>query len=85
MNRMKPDHASTMIFDARHLKCPISVLAARKFLSRVAAGAAVEVISDDRASLAGFQALCRDRHHHLIGFKDRGDAFTLTILRRDTV
>lgn len=85
MDMMKPDHASKEIFDARHLKCPMTVLAAKKFLQRIGAGATVEIISNDRASLAGFQALCRDFHHHLIGFEDNGDAFSLTILRRGTV
>lgn len=75
-----PDPIVTL--DVRHLKCPLASLVARRLLRRVTPGTTVKLLADDRASLGGFQKLCRAPAHKLLFFENGRGAFSLTI-RKD--
>ena len=73
---------SEILLDARGLTCPLPVLKANRMLRGLAPGARLRVIATDRASVADFQAFCRETGHALIAFGEEGGTLSFVIRRR---
>ena len=76
--------AEPIILDAKGLKCPLPVLKARKAMKNVSVGGVLRVLATDRASVADFQAYCRETGHALLAWSDEGGVFSFLIRRRET-
>ncbi|MCE2563941.1 sulfurtransferase TusA family protein [Komagataeibacter sp. FNDCF1] len=77
---------SEILLDARGLSCPLPVLRANRMLRTLPPGARLRVIATDRASVADFQAFCRETGHALIAFGEEGGTLSFVIRRKpDTV
>ncbi|RFD20499.1 sulfurtransferase TusA family protein [Komagataeibacter melaceti] len=73
---------SEILLDARGLTCPLPVLRANRMLRTLAPGERLRVIATDRASVADFQAFCRETGHALIAFGEEGGTLSFVIRRR---
>lgn len=73
---------SEHLLDARGLSCPLPVLRANRTLRGLAPGEKLRVLATDRASIADFQAYCRETGHALLSFGEEGDVLSFTIRRR---
>ncbi|AZV38130.1 sulfurtransferase tusA [Komagataeibacter xylinus] len=73
---------SEILLDARGLTCPLPVLKANRMLRGLPPGARLRVIATDRASVADFQAFCRETGHALIAFGEEGGTLSFVIRRR---
>ncbi|ATU72512.1 sulfurtransferase tusA [Komagataeibacter rhaeticus] len=76
---------SEILLDARGLNCPLPVLRANRMLRGLPPGARLRVIATDRASVADFQAFCRETGHALIAFGEEGGTLSFVIRRRPDV
>lgn len=75
-----------ILLDARGLTCPLPVLKANRILRGMPGGGRLRVMATDRASVADFQAFCRETGHALIAFGEEGDTLSFVIRRKqDTV
>jgi tRNA 2-thiouridine synthesizing protein A len=68
--------------DATGLICPMPVLKARKALTGMAAGEALEVLTTDPAAPQDFEAFCDATGHRLASVTTEGDVTTFVILKR---
>ena len=73
---------SEHLLDVRGLSCPLPVLRANRALRGLRPGERLRVLATDRASVADFQAFCRETGHALIAFGDEGEVLSFTIRRR---
>ncbi|MBV0887351.1 sulfurtransferase TusA family protein [Komagataeibacter oboediens] len=73
---------SEILLDARGLTCPLPVLKANRMLRGLPPGARLRVIATDLASVADFQAFCRETGHALIAFGEEGGTLSFVIRRR---
>ena len=69
--------------DVRGLTCPLPVLKANKALRGLAAGARLTVQATDAASVADFQAYCRETGHALVSFSESDGVYRYTLRKRD--
>ncbi|MFT8635967.1 sulfurtransferase TusA family protein [Novacetimonas hansenii] len=75
-----------ILLDARGLTCPLPVLKANRILRGMSGGGRLRVMATDRASVADFQAFCRETGHALIAFGEEGGTLSFVIRRKqDTV
>jgi tRNA 2-thiouridine synthesizing protein A len=74
---------SETVLDVKGLCCPLPVLKANRALRTMAAGERLRVVATDRASVADFQAFCRETGHALIAFGEEGGVLSFVIRRRD--
>ncbi|CUW47107.1 sulfurtransferase TusA family protein [Novacetimonas hansenii] len=75
-----------ILLDARGLTCPLPVLKANRILRGMPGGGRLRVMATDRASVADFQAFCRETGHALIAFGEEGGTLSFVIRRKqDTV
>ena len=70
------------LLDAKALSCPLPVLRANRALRSMQPGERLRVLATDRASIADFQAFCRETGHALIAFSEEGGVFSFVIRRR---
>ncbi|WP_428391815.1 sulfurtransferase TusA family protein [Lichenicoccus sp.] len=70
------------LLDARALSCPLPVLRANRALRGLAPGALLRVLATDRASVADFQAFCRETGHALLAHGEEAGVFSFVIRRR---
>lgn len=70
------------LLDVRGLSCPLPVLRANRALRGLRPGEKLRVLATDRASVADFQAFCRETGHALLAFGEEGDVLSFTIRRR---
>ena len=73
---------SETLLDMKGASCPIPVLRANRALRTMAPGERLRVLSTDRASVADFQAYCRETGHALLAWSEEGGVFSFVIRRR---
>ncbi|MFW7266757.1 sulfurtransferase TusA family protein [Gluconacetobacter sp. Hr-1-5] len=73
---------SETLLDVKGLSCPLPVLKANRALRSMQPGDRLRVIATDRASVADFQAFCRETGHALIAFGEDGGVLSFVIRRR---
>lgn len=69
------------ILDLRGLKCPLPALFARRALEHAAAGAAIEILTDDPMAPIDVPHMCRQEGFELVDLARDGDAARM-VLRR---
>jgi tRNA 2-thiouridine synthesizing protein A len=70
----------TEILDTRGLRCPLPVLRTRERLKERAAGAVLEVLSDDPLAVLDMQAFCAKEGHEYLGHDEEpGPAWRLRV------
>lgn len=74
--------ASETLLDVRGMACPLPVLRAHRSLKTLPAGARLRVLATDRASVADFQAFCRETGHALVAFSEDGEILSFVIRRK---
>lgn len=72
----------TLEYDATGLLCPLPVLRANRSLRGMAPGERLRVLATDRASVADFQAYCRETGHDLLAWSEEAGVFSFLIRRR---
>ncbi|WP_025823532.1 sulfurtransferase TusA family protein [Asaia astilbis] len=78
MNQPSPE----TLLDVRGLACPLPVLRAHRSLRGLPAGSRLRVLATDRASVADFQAFCRETGHALVAFSEDGETLSFVIRRK---
>ncbi len=73
---------SDTVLDVKGLRCPLPVLRANRVLRGLPPGAQLRVLATDRASVADFQAFCRDTGNALLAFSEEAGVFSFLIRRR---
>ncbi len=71
------------VLDVKGLSCPLPVLRANRVLRDMRPNERLRVLATDRASIADFQAYCRETGHALLAWSDEGDVFSFLIRRRE--
>jgi tRNA 2-thiouridine synthesizing protein A len=75
---------SDSILDVKGLNCPLPVLRANRALRSMQPGERLRVLATDRASIADFQAYCRETGHALLAWSEEAGVFSFLIRRRET-
>jgi len=73
---------SESLLDVKGMNCPLPVLRANRALRSMAPGARLRVLATDRASVADFQAFCRETGHALLAWSEESGVFSFLIRRR---
>ncbi len=73
---------SDTVLDVKGLRCPLPVLRANRVLRGLPPGTQLRVLATDRASVADFQAFCRETGHALVAFSEEAGVFRFLIRRR---
>ena len=73
---------SETLLDMKGTACPIPVLRANRALRSMAPGERLRVLATDRASVADFQAFCRETGHALLAWSEENGVFSFVIRRR---
>jgi tRNA 2-thiouridine synthesizing protein A len=73
---------SDELLDVKGLNCPLPVLRANRALRTMKPGERLRVLATDRASVADFQAFCRETGHDLLAWSEEGGVFSFLIRRR---
>ena len=71
------------VLDVKGLSCPLPVLRANRVLRGMRPNERLRVLATDRASVADFQAYCRETGHALLAWSDEGGVFSFLIRRRE--
>jgi tRNA 2-thiouridine synthesizing protein A len=71
------------VLDVKGLSCPLPVLRANRVLRGMQPNERLRVLATDRASVADFQAYCRETGHALLAWSDEGGVFSFLIRRRE--
>lgn len=69
--------------DVQGLACPLPVLKANKALRAMAAGDKLTVLATDAASVADFNAFCRETGHALLSFGESSGVYRFVLRKRD--
>jgi tRNA 2-thiouridine synthesizing protein A len=75
---------SETVLDVKGLNCPLPVLRANRSLRSMQPGARLRVLATDRASVADFQAYCRETGHALLAWSEENGVFSFLIRRRES-
>ena len=73
---------SETLIDVKGMSCPLPVLRANRVLRGMAPGERLRVLATDRATVADFQAYCRETGHALLAWSEEGGVFSFVIRRR---
>jgi tRNA 2-thiouridine synthesizing protein A len=73
---------SETLLDVKGMNCPLPVLRANRELRKLAPGDRLRVLATDRASVADFQAFCRETGHALLAQGEEAGVFSFTIRKR---
>jgi tRNA 2-thiouridine synthesizing protein A len=71
------------ILDVKGLTCPLPVLKANKALRDMAGGSRLTVLATDPASVADFNAFCRETGHALLAFSEDQGSYRFVIRKRE--
>jgi tRNA 2-thiouridine synthesizing protein A len=74
---------SETTLDVQGLSCPLPVLRANKALRGLKPGAKLTVLATDPASVADFQAFCRETGHALVSFSENAGTYRYTLRKRE--
>lgn len=72
------------VLDVRWLGCPLPVLQANRALRDMQPGSRLRVLSTDCASIADFQAYCRETGHALLAWSEEAGVFSFLVRRSNT-
>ena len=75
------DQSALITLDVTGLKCPLPVLKARRQISRMAAGAVLEVKADDPAAPLDFDHFCYTGGHQLLESTENNGVFLMRIVK----
>ncbi|QDH24049.1 sulfurtransferase TusA family protein [Neokomagataea tanensis] len=75
--------SSEPLLDVCGLNCPMPVLKANRTLKTLAPGTRLRVLATDPASVADFQAFCRETGHALVAFSESSGTFSFVIRKRE--
>ena len=70
------------LLDVKALSCPLPVLRATRAWRAMQPGERLRVLATDRASVADFQAFCRETGHALVALSEEAGVFSFVIRRR---
>jgi tRNA 2-thiouridine synthesizing protein A len=70
------------VLDVKGMSCPLPVLRANRALRGLKAGERLRVLATDRASVADFQAYCRETGHALLAWSEEAGVFSFLIRHR---
>jgi tRNA 2-thiouridine synthesizing protein A len=73
---------SETLLDVKGMTCPLPVLRANKALRSLEPGARLRVLCTDQASVADFQAFCRESGHALLAWSEDAGVFSFVIRKR---
>lgn len=73
---------SETVLDVQGLSCPLPVLKANKVLRGLGGGARLTVLATDPASVADFQAFCRETGHALVSFSEAAGIYRFTLRKK---
>ena len=73
---------SETVLDVKGMACPLPVLRANRALRSLPAGAKLRILATDRASVADFQAFCRETGHALLAQGEEAGVFSFVIRKR---
>lgn len=73
---------SEKLLDVKGMSCPLPVLRANRALRGMTEGDRLRVLATDRASVADFQAFCRETGHALLAWSEEAGVFNFLIRRR---
>lgn len=68
-----------LTIDTLGLYCPVPIIRTAEAIRRIAAGAVLEVVSDDRVILIDMPAWCRSRGHEYLGSRQEGSEYHLFV------
>lgn len=69
--------------DVQGLTCPLPVLKANKALRSLAPGDKLTVLATDPASVADFNAFCRETGHALLSFGESAGVYRFVLRKRE--
>ncbi len=81
INIEQDDHSASITLDLTGLKCPLPVLKARRQIGQMAAGAVLEVKTDDPASPLDFDHFCHTGGHQLLKSTENNGVFIMRIAK----
>jgi tRNA 2-thiouridine synthesizing protein A len=70
---------STIVLDAKGLKCPLPVLRARKSMKEVPPGGLLQVLATDPGAVKDFAHFCETTGYKLVESKQDGELLTFLI------
>jgi tRNA 2-thiouridine synthesizing protein A len=70
---------STIVLDAKGLKCPLPVLRARKAMKEVPTGGLLQVLATDPGAVKDFAHFCETTGYELVESKQDGELLTFLI------
>ena len=70
------------VLDTVGLYCPVPIIRTAERLKRLAPGAVLEVLSDDRVILIDLPAWCRSTGHEYLGARGHGPEYRLFVRRK---
>ena len=70
------------VLDVKGMSCPLPVLRANRALRGLKPGERLRVLATDRATIADFQAFCRETGHALLAWSEESGVFSFLIRRR---
>jgi tRNA 2-thiouridine synthesizing protein A len=82
MSTPQDEWMSETLLDMKGAACPIPVLRANRALRGMVPGDRLRVLATDRASVADFQAFCRETGHALLAWSEESGVFSFVIRRR---
>jgi len=74
--------AETGVLDVRGLFCPAPIIRTRRRLDTLAAGATLDVLSDDPVTLEDLPAFCRSHGHDFLGSEAHPEGFWCLRIRK---
>jgi TusA-related sulfurtransferase len=73
------DLCADTTIDTVGLFCPVPIIRTAEAIRRMAAGAVLEVLSDDRVILVDMPAWCRSTGHGYLGMRHEGATYHLFV------
>ena len=80
-NVEKGDHLASITLDLTGLKCPLPVLKARRQIGQMAAGAVLQVMTDDPVAPLDFDHFCYTGGHQLLESTENNGVFIVRIAK----
>ena len=70
------------VLDVKGMRCPLPVLRANRALRTLGPGDRLRVLATDAASIADFQAFCRETGHALLAWSEEAGVFSFVIRKK---
>jgi tRNA 2-thiouridine synthesizing protein A len=79
---LAPPPMADKLLDARHLKCPLPIMKAKRAIDSIDVGATLEVLATDPGAPDDFVAFAEATGHALVGHERQADGVFRFFLRR---